>query len=663
MPRQFVTPTRQESLTILAVTVSVVALVSGLYWAQAIFIPVTLAILISFPLSPIVAALERLRVGRTYAVIAVILLSAILLGSVAKLVNDQVTGLLREIPTYSENIKVKVDNLREMVPSGSFEDYSKLTRDIADAWTATPSEVDDGPDSVATSAVAPEPQETLETETETKAETETETNNDKDKTESAPKAESETTKWTSWMLGLFSPMLASFRHVAMALVLVVFILLEREGLANRLIRLLGSNHLAATTKALVDAGSRISRFLFAQLALNCAFGIIWGTSLYFFGLDYALLWGFLAAILRYIPFIGATLAALMPIALSLAQFPGWWQPLSIIVLLLIMELVTNNVMEPWLYGRSIGVSPLAMVVSAAFWTFLWGPIGLVLSGPLTVCLVVIGKHAPGFKSIDVLLGDIPELEKDDVYYQRLLSHRKDSAANWVREQIDLSGTEAIYDQLLIPTLVNTKRDREREIVTPEDEAYILQATKELLESLEEERLRADSDELGDVLLDPRQGPKIALPIVACPPHVQAGMLAITMFHQLLDPLEWKLEPTGPDLLTGEIVELVTATQPAIICIAALPPNDLLHASRLCGMIRAKAPKTKIIVGRWGLTEDIDENQEQLKEAGAHMMAITLLETQDRLSDLRPNLLAELSTTARAPAQNVPASDTADSASF
>ena len=410
MPRQFAPPSRHASLTLLTVTVSGVALIGGLYWAQAIFIPVTLAILLAFPLAPIVAALQRIRVGRTYAVIVVILCCAILLGSVAKLVNEQVTGLIRDIPTYSVNIQKKVDNLRELVPSASFEDYGKLTKDIADTWTAGSPEVMDAPDSDAPDfdapdAVAPEVQPP------------TETDKDKvnEKAESAPKAESETTKWSSWVLGLLSPLLASFRHLAMALVLVVFILLEHDGLANRLIRLLGSSHLAATTKALVDAGTRISRFLFAQLALNSSFGIIWGTSLYFFGLDYALLWGFLAAILRYIPFIGATLAAIMPITLSLAQFPGWWQPLSIIVLLLIMELITNNIMEPWLYGRSIGVSPLAMVVSAAFWTFLWGPIGLVLSGPLTVCLVVVGKHAPGFKSIDVLLGDIPELEKDDVY--------------------------------------------------------------------------------------------------------------------------------------------------------------------------------------------------------------------------------------------------------
>ena len=175
-------------------------------------------------------------------------------------------------------------------------------------------------------------------------------------------------------------------------------------------------------------------------------------------------------------------------------------------------------------------------------------------------------------------------------------------------------------------------------MTDEDEAYIQQATQEHLESLEKKRLRVKGEELDDAEVNPTHGPQLTLPIVACPSNDQAGLLAITMLQQILDPAEWNLEVISPGLLTGEIVELVTATQPAIFCIAALPPDGLLHASRLCGMIRAKAPHTKIIVGRWGLTEDFDENRDQLKEAGADMIAITLVETQERLSDWRPNLL-------------------------
>jgi hypothetical protein len=451
---------------------------------------------------------------------------------------------------------------------------------------------------------------------------------------------SESPVWLSRLLAFSSSVIASLGGLALALVLVVFMLLEREALRNRLIRLVGNGRMTVTTKALDDAGERISRYLLMQLAVNGSYGLAWGLGLSLIGVDYALLWGFLAAVLRYIPYLGASLAALFPIVVSLGQFPGWWQPIAVIGLFLTLELISNNVIEPWLYGQSIGVSPVAMIISAAFWTFLWGPIGLVLSGPLTVCLVVLGKHVPELEFFAVLLGDAPALDPDVSYYQRLLARDQDEAAQLVLAQAKASPPEQIYDALLVPALVYTNRDRERDFLTEADEQFVLQATHEVLEDLGERRSAA----LLAAAKEPTPGGEKATPsrvhILACPARDHADKLAIEMLRQLLNPDEWDVEVTALETLTAELVAHVTDEKSTLICIGALPPGGLAHTRYLCKRLRTRHPKLKIIVGRWGLKDHADLNREQLQEVGADLMATTLLETRKQLNDWLPVLAYE-----------------------
>ena len=264
--------------------------------------------------------------------------------------------------------------------------------------------------------------------------------------------EPESPTWLARLPALLSSLLETLGGLALALVLVVFMLLKREDLRNRLIRLVSHGQITVMTKALDDAGQRISRFLLMQLIVNATVGLSVGLGLLAIGVQYAFLWGFVAAVFRYIPYIGVWIAALSPIILSLAMFEGWVQPLLVIGLFLTIELLASNVAEPRLYGRSIGVSEVALLVAAAFWAFLWGPIGLILSSPLTVCLVVLGKYVPQLKFLDVLLGDEPPLDAHVTFYQRLLARDQDEATQLVLAQAKASSAGTGLRRLLGPRL-------------------------------------------------------------------------------------------------------------------------------------------------------------------------------------------------------------------
>jgi predicted PurR-regulated permease PerM len=619
-----ITPPAYKSRTIIVEGALFGAVVvAGLYWAQPVLIPIALAVFLTFPLSPVVSALERLRFGRVPSVALVVLCAFLVLGGVAWIVNVQITSLVNELPTYTENVQDKIKYLRQMGRGVGSERLERFAQDIIGEWTKDLTVET----SVLTSPEGGPSDMAPESSPEGKADS------------------SESPTWLSRIPAIVGPVMNLFAHLALALVLVVFMLLEREALRDRIISLLGNGRMTAAIKALDDAGTRIGRYLLTQLGINCTHGIVWGFALYCIGVDYAMLWGFLAAVLRYVPFLGATIAALFPIGLSLAQFPGWSQPLMLIGILIALELVSNNVMEPWLYGRSIGVSAVAMVIAAAFWTFLWGPIGLILSGPMTVCLVVLGKHVPELNFFALLLGDAPALDKDLTYYQRLLAQDQDEAAKLVLAETKNASPEQVYDELLVPGLVYTKRDRERGQLTESDQAYVYQATHELLEDLGERQSAAIIAVKMIQSTEERQPPRSRMRILACPARDQADRLALEMLSQLLNQDEWDVEITALETLTAELVAHVTEEKSTLICIGALPPGGLAHTRYLCKRLRARHPALKIIVGRWGLKDDVEANREQLHDVGADLMATTLLETRKQLNDWLPVLSYEEARTA------------------
>jgi len=608
-------PGWQLALLILTGTVVGVVVVTCLYWARTVFIPVALAVFLTFLLAPLVAALQRRGLRRLPSVILVVMLAAAVLGGVVWLVTAEVTSLAGEAPKYTENIKGKIKSLRHLGQGSVTSGLEKMIQDITGEWNL-PAGSEEGEDGDKPAVAASEKPTTVV-------------------------LEPESPSWLARMPALLSSLLETLGGLALALVLVVFMLLKREDLRNRLIRLVSHGQITVMTKALDDAGQRISRFLLMQLIVNATVGLSVGLGLLAIGVQYAFLWGFLAAVFRYIPYIGVWIAALPPIILSLAMFEGWLRPLLLIGLFLVIELIASNVAEPRLYGRSIGVSEVALLVAAAFWAFLWGPIGLVLSSPLTVCLVVLGKYVPQLKFLDVLLGDEPPLDAHVTFYQRLLARDQDEATQLVLAQAKASSPEQVYDDFLVPALNYAKRDRERDDLTESDEQSVLQATREILEDLGERReVVTQAEEAIHAEDRGNAAAPIPLRVLACPARDQADRLALEMLRQLLDPAKWVVEIAAVETMTADLVAQVAEQAPALVCIGALPPGGLAHTRYLCKKLRARFPEVKIVVGRWGLTGNVEENREQLQDAGADLTATTILETRSQLNSLLPILTQE-----------------------
>jgi len=431
-----------------------------------------------------------------------------------------------------------------------------------------------------------------------------------------------------------SPALEALVNAGLVIVLLLFMLVRREDLRNRIIRLSGRRSLTRMTKALDDAAQRISRFLIMQLIINSLFGVTVGVSLALIGVPYPLVWGLMAAVLRYIPYLGTWVAMLLLVAWSVAVFDTWTQPVLVFALFVTIELLTANLLEPLLYGQSIGVSEVALLVAAAFWAWLWGAWGLLLSAPLTACLAVLGRYVPDLEFFHVLLGDEPVLEPHVTYYQRLLARDQEEAQNLVEEFLKEHPPEDLFDRVVLPALVLVKLNRERDQLTQEDEEYILKATQEILDDALQSQRTADaaavSEEAADTLERIRAE---AVGVVGLPARDEADEVALRVFGETLDPTRCRLEVVSSEAVSGEILEQLRKEKPSLICIAALPGDGYAHTRYLCKRLRAQFRDTKILVGCWGLQGDAEHVIARLKAAGADAVGTTLKETRDQLLPL------------------------------
>ncbi len=293
------------------------------------------------------------------------------------------------------------------------------------------------------------------------------------------------------MLSMAGTVLEPVASAGLILILLTFMLIKREDLRNRVIGLLGHSRLTGTTRIIVESADRISRLLLMQLVVNSGFGVLFGAGLLLIGVPYWFLWGFLAMLLRFIPYIGSWIAAALPLLLSFAIAPGWVQPLLVLGVFVGLDLVTGNVVEPLLFGHSTGVSPVALLVAAVFWTWVWGPVGLVLSTPLTVCLVVLGQHIPRLRFLSLLLGDQPALAPHIGFYQRLLAGDRAEAFGIAHAYAVTHGRDHVGDEVIVPALRLARRDREEAGLTAEDETALFTTTLSILDRVEGDvKLRA-----------------------------------------------------------------------------------------------------------------------------------------------------------------------------
>jgi predicted PurR-regulated permease PerM len=619
-------PNWQRAIVVLAGSVVGALTIGAMYWAQAVFIPVALAIFFTFMLNPLVLWLQRRGLGRVFSVLTVVTASALVVLGMVWLLATQIAGLAAELPKHSDNIRAKVRTVRELLNAGSGLD--KISDEIKTELT-TPKT----PEGKEGASAAPSPSRPVPVE-----------------------LQSSVPSWMTGIGGIAGSLLEGLAQFALAFILVVFMLLNREDMRDRIIRLAGKNQVTMTTKALDEAGQRISKFLLMQAIVNGTFGIAVSIGLLALRVEYAILWGFVGAVLRYVPYIGPWVAAVLPISVSIMMAEHWGTVLGVVGLFLVIELISNNVMEPLLYGQSMGVSEVALLVAAAFWAFLWGPIGLVLSAPLTVCMVVLGRYVPQLQFIDILMSDQPALDTDVRFYQRALARDPDEASELVLDRVKQDHGEQVFDELLIPALSYAKGDRERDYVSEEDETFLLKVVDDILTDLSTQTLVLASmtNPDGTARCDPSQEGGIAkAKFLACAARDRSDFMALSMLRQLLPSDRWDMEIMPLESLSSELVERAEETKPSLICIASLPPGGLSHTRYLCKRLKARHPDVKIIVGRWGITENVEHNRDLLREAGADWVSATLIETREQLCGWRPVIAAQTAVEEKAAAAGLP----------
>jgi hypothetical protein len=349
------------------------------------------------------------------------------------------------------------------------------------------------------------------------------------------------------------------------------------------------------TQALDDASRRVSRYLSLQWLVNTTFGLIIFVVLHLMMLPHALLFGALAGLLRFIPYIGAPIGALLPTALSLAVYNGWTKTVLILAIFFCMEIVTANLIEPQVYGKHTGLSSLAILVAAIFWALIWGPIGLVLSVPLTVCLVVVGAHVPNLQFLAVLLGDQPVMPPEAHYYQRLLANDQREASQVLETHLKGASLEDLYDNVLIPALQLAEQDRHRNELDDSTVAFITQTTKDLVEELS---LKQDDLKPPDVTVERNADQRI----LCLPVRDEADEIAGIMLAQLLERAGYAATALPIGSVEGMLAEVATVN-PEIVCLSALPPYAISHARGIYRILHVRHAKTKIIIGLWNYTED------------------------------------------------------------
>jgi predicted PurR-regulated permease PerM len=435
----------------------------------------------------------------------------------------------------------------------------------------------------------------------------------------------------SWL----GPLVGPISTAGVVVVMVIFMLIERRDLRDRLIGIFGHGQLAITTKALDEAGTRVSRQLLMQSVVNGMYGVAVGAGLYFLDVPYPLVWAMLGAALRFIPYVGPVLAAGAPILVSLAALEGWKRPLEVIALFTGLELFTNLVLETVLYAGAAGVSQVALLVSVAFWTWLWGPLGLLMATPLTVCLVVMGKHVPGLQLFSTLMADQPALAPEYGYYQRLLARDQSEAADLIERHMKTEPPRTVFDALILPALNYAERDRIEGRLSPEEEVTVIEATRELISDAAAAARKAtvETAETHGLMDAAIAIPREPLGVLGFAANGVADEVALAMLSHLVEDLPVAIEVTRTRMLAADVIALILDRKFSVVCIADLPPSPSSKTRYLVKRLRAAFPELQIIVGRWAPPMLADESTQVLRDAGASHVDSTLVDTRTYLESL------------------------------
>ncbi len=593
-----------ESLAAISNVLIASFVIATLYVGRELLVPLALAALLTFMLAPLVSKFER-WLGRVVSVLIVVAMIFAATGAVGWVLTRQAVDLADQLPNYKDNIRTKM----KAIPGLGDGPFSKISRTMEELQKEIPE---------STGEPGSEKGE-VEDEPATKA-TPVEVVSSRD-------------GQLQFVQGLVAPVLGPLGTAALVLLLLIFMLLQREDLRNRMIRLIGQGRISATSQAMDDAGSRVSKYLLMQLIVNVTYGIAVAVGLYFIGVPNAILWGALATVLRFIPYVGPWIAAAFPILLSLAVSPSWTMPMLAIALFIVLELFSNNVMEPWLYGSSTGVTPMALIVAALVWTWLWGPVGLVLATPLTVCLVVMGRHIPKLEFLGILLSDQEPLTPAEDCYHRLHRVGEHDEMELVETYLKSNPMSALFDSVLIPVITAAETDHRLGLLETEQLEFIEHGLTEILVELDLQNEAANPEMTPDEDVNFR--------ICCVPAKAYRDELAGDMLVRVL-------RQTGHYALNGparkissEQIGWVRETVADVVCISVVTPTTIIHARYLCSRFRKSFPKLKIIVCLWGNTEKLAEATKVLMESGADEVVTKVAEAVERVALYEnPNLLEE-----------------------
>jgi predicted PurR-regulated permease PerM len=628
MRQPFKARTPEELMALLsAVATAILAfiIIMTLYFGREIFVPIALAILLSFVLAPLVGVLQRIRVPRGLAVVSVVIIAFALIFALGSLLATQLTQLAADLPRYQSTISEKIQSFRETTAGrGTLERASGMLKDLSKELDKPKDAVSPlGPGSIL-GPKTPAPPTPVPVEVR----------------QPDPGA-------LESLRSLISPLLHPLATTGIIIIFVIFILLQREDLRNRLIRLAGSHDLQRTTAALDDAAGRLSRLFLIQLVVNGAFGVVIGVGLWLIGIPSAVLWGILAAVLRFVPYIGAFIAAAFPLALAVAVDPGWSMLLWTLTLFLFVEPVVGHVIEPMVYGHSTGLSPVAVVASATFWTALWGPIGLVLATPLTVCLVVLGRHVERLEFLDVMFGDRPALSPPEIFYQRMLAGDPTEASEKAEEFLKERHLASYYDEVALKGLQLAQADAERGALSHERLTKIRDAVGEFASNLSEQEDRpppklnsttdAEASSAVESVGEDAAYEKLPVltrdelpldwrgehPVLCVAGRSLIDEAAAIMFGQLSTEHGLSARVEGAEALSTTNVFRLDTTGVALVCLVYLDGSGPAHMRYSVRRLRRKLPKTTIILGCW--MKDADPAVlEQMRDASkADLVASSL----------------------------------------
>jgi len=559
-------------------------IILALYVAADVFKPMALAILLAFLLAPAAARLERLGLPRAASIALVLIMLIAVVGGVAYVVGGQFASLAGHVPEYQEKIQAKIARLK---PTGG-----STFDNVFDAVAKLDASSRSGEEKSAVAVRVVSRGDLL-----TKMET---------------------------FLGPFESILAM---VGIVLLLVVFLLFERDEIGDRIIQLVGWGQIGVTTKTLAQIGTGLSRYLAALSLVNASFGLVIGLGLWAIGLPSPALWGFLAALFRFIPYVGTVLSFSLPAAISVAHFSGWTQLALVFALFAAIELVVNGV-EPFLYGKSTGISPIGLLIAAMFWAWLWGGLGLLLANALTVCLAVAGRSIPGLGFLGVLLSHDVEVSDDLRWYQRVLNRDQDGALTLLEEALKTRSFEEVCDQIVIPTLSRAEYDRSHEFVENRDVAFIWRLVREWLDDVDENDeiiLTAPASATGEI--EPLGGPGPidveSRPLVGLATSGGADALVLRMVNLALKPSGVRLTIVSASGASLPLSEKVASLEPGLVLVSHLPPVGMTRARYLTKRLRARHGDAPVVFGYWDVAAEPSRIVERLRPATASRIVVSI----------------------------------------